>query len=792
MHRTQWPADGHFGSGAQTNKETDASGLFATIARGSMRWRWYVIGGWITATVLAVLFLPTLGAVVHNDSTTFLPQSSPSLKAAKLASPFIHEGVQTGILVAVSQDGRIGPDDEQALQHLETGIRHVVHVIGISQGAQSANGRAESEVVQFSAATAGGGAIGSEVVGAVRHLMAVDTPPGVQTYLTGSLPILVDQQHAANHTEENAAILSILLILLVLAVAFRALLGPLVALAPAGLALLLAEPLIAESTHLGVQISSLLELLLTALVLGAGTDYGLFILFRFRENLGRGVTVETAIVEAMSRVGGAVGLSALTVVVALSSLVIAQFGLYRGVGPGLALGIAIVLAVEVTLLPALLSLVGRAAFWPSRTGAHWSEPGAWGRVAARVCSRPIGALVAGTAGFAALSLVVVAYAPSGFNPGGTIAGSNSAAGATVLQYYFGVSSDSPTDVVMRFSSSVWADPGRVAQAELELFRSQKFSNLIGSVNPNGTFQDPERLASLEARLGPPQDAPAVEPAGLNLSSSAYAAYLSTAQFISRDGRTVLISTTLRAGAAGSTRALQAIPAVRSVVAEVAGDVGAVAQGVTGEAAGAADVSAVSGHDVIHVVPVVLLLLTLLLALGLRSLVAPLYLVASVALSYLASLGLAILIFQLLGGAPGVNFALPFFLFVFVMALGEDYNILVMGRIREEAVNHPPREAVRRAILATGGTITAAGLVLAGTFGVLAVVTSGQIRQIGAGLALGILLDTFVVRTLLVPSTAVLLGRVNWWPSALWRHQPTEEPSVSPESASLPDSLNSVR
>ena len=143
-------------------------------------------------------------------------------------------------------------------------------------------------------------------------------------------------------------------------------------------------------------------------------------------------------------------------------------------------------------------------------------------------------------------------------------------------------------------------------------------------------------------------------------------------------------------------------------------------------------SAVSGHDVIHVVPVVLLLLTLLLALGLRSLVAPLYLVASVALSYLASLGLAILIFQLLGGAPGVNFALPFFLFVFVMALGEDYNILVMGRIREEAVNHPPREAVRRAILATGGTITAAGLVLAGTFGVLAVVTSGQIRQIGAG------------------------------------------------------------
>ena len=786
MYRTEMPEVGRFGSGAQTDKDGGASGLFSAIAKGSIRWRWYVIVGWISATALAILFLPTLGDVVHNDSTTFLPPSSPSLKAAKLASPFIHEGVQTGILVAVDQGSRIGPADEHALQHLETAIRHVVHVTGISEGAQSADGRATTAVVQFSAATAGGGATGSEVVAAVRHQMAVDTPAGVQTYLTGSLPVLVDQQHAANHTEDDAAILSVLLILLVLAVAFRALLGPIVALAPAGLALLLAEPLIAESTHLGVQISSLLELLLTALVLGAGTDYGLFILFRFRENLGRGMSVETAIVEAMSRVGTAVGLSALTVVVALSSLIIAQFGLYRGVGPGLALGIVIVLAVEVTLLPALLSLVGRTAFWPSRVGAHWSEPGAWGRVAARVCGRPIGALVSGTLAFAALSLAVVAYAPSGFNPGGTIAGSNSAAGATVLQRYFGISSDSPTDVVMRFSSSVWADPGRVAQAELELFRSQKFSSLTGSVNPNGTFQDPERLASLEARLGPPQDAPAVEPAGLNVYPAAYAAFLSTAQFISRDGRTVLISTTLSAGAAGTTRALQAIPGVRSVVAVVASDVGAVASSVTGEAAGAADVSAVSGHDVVRVVPVVLLLLTLLLALGLRSLVAPLYLVASVALSYLASLGLAILIFQLVGGAPGVNFALPFFLFVFVMALGEDYNILVMGRIREEAIYYPPREAVRRAILATGGTITAAGLVLAGTFGVLAVVTSGQIRQIGAGLAMGILLDTFVVRTLLVPSTAVLLGRVNWWPSALWRRQPTEQPSEPPESASLPD------
>jgi putative drug exporter of the RND superfamily len=490
----------------------------------------------------------------------------------------------------------------------------------------------------------------------------------------------------------------------------------------------------------------------------------------------------------MSRVGGAVGLSALTVIVALSSLVIAQFGLYRGVGPGLALGIFIVLAVEVTLLPALLSLVGGVAFWPSRPGPHWSEPGAWGRVAARLTRRPVSALVAGVLVFGTLSLVVVAYAPSGFNPGGTIPGSDSAAGAVVLSRYFGISSDNPTDVVLRFPSSVWTHPQVVAEAEQQLYFSGRFSSVIGSFDPNGTFQDPGQLARLEARMGPPEDAPAVEPAYLHVRPSAYAAFLSTAQYISRDGRAVLITTTLRAGSAGSTGALQAIPQVRMLVADVAGQVGATRYGVTGEAAGAADVSAVSGRDVVHVVPVVLVLLTLLLALGLRSLIAPIYLVASVALSYLGSLGLAVLIFQVVAGEPGVNFALPFFLFVFIMALGEDYNILVMGRIREESAGLPPHEAVRRAILATGGTITAAGLVLAGTFGVLAVVTSGQVRQIGTGLALGILLDTFVVRTLLVPSMAILLGRRNWWPSSLRHTQPPDVPPAPDHPVAVPEAV----
>ena len=760
-----------------------ATALFSGIGRACIRFRWAVVVSWVLLTVAAVAFLPSLGEVIRNDNAAFLPASSPSVRAMALAAPFLTADQQTGIIVAVRADGPLTSADQAAVDRIEAAARRAPAVVTVRDAAVSPGGQARTAVVEFSPAVTGAGRAGATAVAAIRADFT-DLPAGLSVHLTGPLPELVDQQRAGERTANHVELISAILILALLAVAFRSALAPLAALAPAGLALALAGPLIAESARVGVEISSLLQLLLTALVLGAGTDYGLFLIFRYRENLRRGLAPDAAIEAAVGRVGESITFSAATVMAALLSLLLASFGLYRGVGPGLALGILVVLAVELTFFPALLSVLGRSVFWPAVPAPGPARPGRWGAVAARVSGRPAAALVAGTAVLGALAVSLAQYAPSGFDPGGFIAGSDSGVGENALVRYFGASAVGDTEVVVRLPTPVWDTVTRVVTLTDGFRRTGQFTSVVGALDAEGPYLlTPQFLSRGYSLLGPPGALPIVEPAGSRVPRYAYDTYRATAQYISPDGRTLLFRVSLSAGTPGTTAALQAIPAIRRTVGAVARSVGADAWGVAGQAASAADVSAVSGSDILKIAPVVLAVLFLLLALVLRSLVAPLYLVASVAISYAASLGLAVLIFVVIGHQLGVNFTLPFFMFIFIMALGEDYNILVMSRIREEAARLPLRQAVASALGTTGTTVTSAGLVLAGTFGVLAVATSGQIRQIGTGLALGILLDTFVVRTLMVPSAAVLCGRWNWWPSRLLAEAVTVDPLAA--SAHLP-------
>lgn len=612
-----------------------------------------------------------------------------------------------------------------------------------------------------------GGSEAKTVVDAIRaSFVNARAPAGLSLYLTGQVASSVDNQNSSNRTLRNTQLYSVIFILGLLLLVYRSLLAPLLTLFPAGLALILAGPVVAESSKLGVQVSPITQILLSVLVLGAGTDYRIFLVFRVRKEMKRGLEPKAAVIKGFSRVGETITFSAATVIVALLCRLLAVFGFYHGLGPALAIGIAIMLLAGLTLLPALLVILGRAAFWPSNVKLGTFHTGVWGRIASRIVQHPLPTLLAGVIVFGGLALAVFKYAPAGFTDNGsTSTSSQSAQGTAVLNAHLPAAQTNPTNILFHYPSSVWQRPAVLATADQVLRSQHVFQAVSGPLNPNGSPLSPNQLARLHARLGPAAALPPV-PHLAALSPKLYNAYRATAQFISPDGHTVQFYATLTAGAQTSTPAMQATPSVRQAVAWVAALTAAHDSGVGGQAAASYDISDASTTDLAHVVPVVLLAIAILLSVVLRSLIAPIYLIISVGLSYLAALGLAVVVFEGIGHGPGLNFILPFFMFIFLMALGSDYNILVMMRIREEAHDGPLPEAVARAVAATGGTVTSAGMILAGTFGVLTISGSGQIQQIGFSIAAGILMDTFLVRTLLIPSTVVLMGRWNWWPSRL--------------------------
>jgi RND superfamily putative drug exporter len=745
-----------------------ALGLTDTIFTGigglSVRFRYVVVVLWLLVTALAVHFLPSLSSVSNNNNSSFLPKHAPSLQAAALAAPF-ERGLQpTAQLVAVSSAGPLTRAGESAITKEEARIQRVPGVLAVRDQGTSGDGQARKALVEFGLKGFDAGQMKSLVDG----VRATFRAQGNVTYhLTGQVATQVDNQHSTDSTLRHTQLYSVIFILALLLVIFRSLLAPLITLLPAGLVLILAGPVIAEATKIGVQVSDITQIMLSVLLLGAGTDYGLFLIFRVREELRRGLTPRDAVIKSLMRVGETITFSAATVVVALLCLLFAVFGFYQGLGPALAIGVGIMLLSGLTLLPALLAIFGRAAFWPTNVRPGAFRPGAWGLVAGRIVRYPLPTLIVGVLVFGSLALFTLHYKPSGFTDNGsTSTTSDSARGTAALEAHFPAAQANPTNVLLRYPFSVWQHPSVLSRAQNGLRAQRVFAAISGPLAPNGTPIRPATLARLHRELGPAVALPPVPPAGAKVPAALYNAYHATAQFISPDGKTLQYYTTLRAGDPTSTQAMQATPSIRHAVTQVQRATGATASGVAGQAAASYDISSASSTDLDHIVPIVLIAIAILLGIVLRSLIAPIYLIVSVGISYLAALGLSVLVFMVVGHGPGLNFILPFLMFLFLMALGEDYNILVMTRIREESHEAHLGEAVTRALAATGNTVTSAGMILAGTFGVLAIAGSGQIQQIGFSIAVGILMDTFLVRTLLIPSTVVLLGRWNWWPSRL--------------------------
>ena len=752
-------------------------GWFAGLARFVVRFRVLVAVAWGVVLVFATVALPSLGREVNSDPSLFLGSAARSVTASSLGAPLLGKKATSKItIVAARSGGPLTAADVAAITR-ESGLARqlgpvtAVRAVAVSPGRNAV--QIQVSVTKDATDVAG---LRPVVTALQDTFPRAGPPPGLQLRLAGPVAANAASNASAGKATKRIGLFSVLLIVLLLLIVLRSLVAAIVTFVPSVVALLTAERFVAGLGAHGLQISSVTETLLVVLLLGAGTDYGLFLVFRFREELRAGAEPQEAVVRALTRVGESIAASAGTVIVALLTLLLAGFGLYHDLGLPLALGVAVMLLAGLTLLPALLAMTATFAFPGSVGGQVTETDGLWGRVAARAVRRPALVLGVGVLVFAALALAAFGYRAASLSRSATPpAGSDAAAGNALLARYFPHSSASPSNLVFRYAEPAWQHPATLATAAASLSSSGLFTSMAGPLDPNGTALTPAAYAAAHRELGNPARLPLAEPAGLRLPARVYDAYRASAQYVSADGTTIRFAAQLRAGSQQSTAAMNATPAVRAAVTTAARTSGAAASGVTGQAAALYDVSSTANADILRIIPVAILAIALLLGLVLRSLVAPLYLVVSIVLSYLAALGATTLLVIDLGGQDGLVFILPFLMFVFLLALGEDYNILVMTRIREESRRLPLGAAVVRAIGMTGPTVTSAGLILAGTFGVFALagggVMGGQLQSIGLGLAVGILLDTFGVRTLLVPSAVVLLGRWNWWPSRLGRRGP---------------------
>jgi len=792
--------------------------IYGAIGRFSVRFRWVVLLIWIAGAIAASTQLPSLSSVTQGNNQAFLPANSPSSQAATLAKPFGTANQQPVPVVVATTSGTLTSADDAAITGLQARIGTVSGVTKVVNAGRSTDGQADQLVALASASGSGNLDYAKNLVDGIRaQITDAHLPAGLQAHTAGDLAIQVDQQKASGNTGNKVQSLSVLFVILLLVLIFRSFTLAITTVLPAALSVTIAGPLVGEAAKHGLQVSPIAQLLLIVLVIGAGTDYGLFLVFRVREELraanhdtggenfpgrsraGRSMlsdlahprpAARDAIIRSVTRVGESISASALTVIAAVLTLLLASFPFYSDLAWPFAIAVGVILLAGLTLLPALLSIrlsllaIKRTLFraWFGKPKLlPWSiqgsgKAGVWGRVAGRIVQHPAPVLAAGVVFFGGLSVAVIGYRAAGFG-GDTSAptGSDSAAGTALLAKHFPQSAANPTSLIFKFDKPVCADPAPLATATSELHASTLFTKVTGPLNPvGGTTLTPSQFAGLCGALGPAGKLPATPSrAALHhgrIPAAAYQLYRETANYVSPDGRTVQFSTGLKYDP-GSTAAMNEVPSIRATTTAIQKSVGAEASGVGGEAPALYDISHVSVSDLTHIIPVAIVVIGILLALVLRSLVAPLYLIASVGVSYLAALGLSVLIFIELGHSGGLEFFMPFLMFIFLLALGEDYNILVMTRIREEAHRLPLRQAVAKAVGITGTTVTSAGLVLAGSFIVLTVAAgsgsqASQVRDIGLGLALGILMDTFLVRTLLVPSTVVLLGRWNWWPSKL--------------------------
>ena len=728
----------------------------------SPRGKWTTLLLWIAVAGLLVSQLPQLADVSENEAALFLPADAESTRAVEFARErFPATGTPT--LVVVREPGGLSDPTWAAVAELEAWLEspeapgNIRQVLAPRPGEGQASGLVSPDATTLYVLVEITGEPAetefADAVAAIRDRAGLAELPGVEVAVGGPGGLIVDLVQVFSNIDSLLLIVTVLLVLVLLIAIYR---SPIVALIPllaVGLVFQVAGAVgAAVAQQFDLPISGQTTGIMTVVLFGTGTDYVLFVSARFREELSRHADKHEAMRRTMRGVGGAVASAGATILIASAVLLLATLRSYQSLGPVIAIAVGLMMLAALTLVPALLTIAGRCAYWPRQPrldpegAAGGGGEQAWkrsiyGRIGAVVLRRPQVALVATSGVLALLILGLSAFRPTYDQLASLPYNTESVRSFELLRGGFPAGELSP----MRIYVSLPTGERVLSPERLEAFDALTLSlaehpavaDVSGPTRPFGTDGP---------RDGPPGAA---------------------ARFVSPDGGAARLDVVLVENPF-SDAALDVVPDLRALALKraIAAGLNPSAVLVGGDTAEAADTRTAGDRDLVVVLPLILLAIGVVLALLLRSAIAPIYLVATIAFTYFATLGLAVIVFILVFGHTGIGPSVPFFLFVFLNALSVDYNIYLMSRIREEARQAPLREAVVRALSRTGPVITSAGLILAGAFSALMTLPLQDLLQLGFAVAAGVLIDTFITRTLIVPTLVALLGRWNWWPSRL--------------------------
>jgi RND superfamily putative drug exporter len=708
-------------SATRQGKNGNGNGVFAWLGQVAVRHPWRVIALWIVAAIAVIATSPGLPTTTNESS--FLPSSYESIRASNLQDQAFPQASNVTanaaiIVFAKAGGGPLTPADSAKVKSVVQALaaKHVKNIISITAGPPSSNHLVETATVAMPSSVVDGN--GNDAGDAVKVLRADIKPlvagTGLTEGITGSAAQQLDSQQSSNRADQIVLLATLILILVLLLIIFR---SPVIAFMPLILIAIVSQVatgLIADiNKALNLGTDSSVSTILIVVLFGIGTDYILFLMFRYREALRAGEDSKQAMISAVSRAGRAIATAAGVVIVAFLALLLSTLSVLRSIGPALAIAVATTLVANLTLIPAVVSLLGTKVFWPSKSWQREPSSARYAAIGESMRRRPVVYAAVSGVVLAALSVAAFSFKPT-FDLGsaGIPATAESQTALKTLEKGLPPGATDPTVILLHARS--------------------------GPLNTGD-------LTTYEAKLKSLADVGEV-----------------SAPQLSADKATAAYTVTLSLDPT-STTAVHAVEGPIRTGAHAAAPAGTYAL-VGGTTAVFADIQKAVNHDYALVFPVAAAIILVMLALMLRSLVAPWYLMASVGLGFGAALGATVLFFQDARGQAGLVFLLPVYIYVFVVALGTDYNILMVSRLREEASQgRSPREAAALALRHAGPTVGAAGLILAGTFASLALAGNSILAQLGFAVSSGIVLAAFVVATFFTPSLTALAGRAAWWP-----------------------------